>query len=96
MTIECFADSARGQYIPQFFAESILPECVSNVSDADMATLKAGPDAEGYWDSWASVLDNARITDKAGRTWTLYHDGDLFMVSDDASESERAQLMGDL
>lgn len=93
--IEIFADSSRGQYIPQYFGESVLVRCLSGVSADDLETLKAGPDAEFYWDVWASVLDNARLTDDSGHVWSIYQDGDLFIIRDDCPEHERAQLMGD-
>lgn len=93
--IEIFADSSRGQYIPQHFAEVVLMRCLTGVSAAALETLKAGPDAESYWDAWASVLDSARLTDDSGHVWILYQDGDLFLVRDDCPEQERAELMGD-
>ena len=77
---ECYADSARGIYIPQFFAESIKRECVSGVSEEDWNILESGPDHEQYWDAWTDVLDNAELTDSSGVVWTLYQDGDLWLI----------------
>jgi hypothetical protein len=75
-----FADSSRGVYIPQYFAENVRREYVSGVSDEDYATLKAGPDHEHYWDAWADVLDNAKIMEpKVGECY-LHQDGDLWVV----------------
>lgn len=80
--LEIYADSARGIYIPQFFAESIKREYVTGVSDEDWQILEAGPDAELYWETWDDVLNNAVLTDRNNTTWTLYQDGDLFLVPD--------------
>lgn len=75
-----FADSARGVYIPQHFAESINRDCLSDVTESDMATIAEGPDTEYYWDAWDSVLDSAVVTDVHGKRWTLYQDGDLWLL----------------
>ena len=57
-----YADSSRGVYIPQYFAESIKRECVSNVSVDQWADLM-DPDCECYWGNWDSVLNNATVAD---------------------------------
>ena len=80
---ELYADSNRGQFIPQFFAQSILREHVAGVTESQFAALEAGPDAEDYWDVWNEVQTNAVITDKEGRKWSLYQDGDLWMIPDE-------------
>lgn len=77
---ELFADSNRGQYIPQFFAQAIDRDCVTSVTAEDWKTLEAGPDHDLYWDAWASVLDSATITDKDGKKYSLHQDGDLWLV----------------
>lgn len=79
---ELFADSNRGVYIPQYFAESVMRELVSGVSDNEWATLEAGPDHEFYWDTWNDVEQNAVLKDKNGKTWKLYHEGDLWLIPD--------------
>lgn len=83
-----YADSARGVYIPQHFAESVNRDFLSGVNVDDLATLESGPDAEWYWESWESVLDNARLTDSAGQIWTLYQDGDLWLIPVEWCEQE--------
>lgn len=79
---ELFADSNRGVYIPQHFAESVVRELVSGVSDNEWKTLEAGPDHEFYWDTWNDVEQNAVLKDKDGKTWKLYQDGDLWLIPD--------------
>jgi hypothetical protein len=75
-----FADSSRGVYIPQFFADSIRRECVTGVDSGDWAILETGPDHELYWDAWHDVESNAIVTDSNGQEFRLYQDGDLWLV----------------
>jgi hypothetical protein len=85
-----FLDSHHGTYIPQLFIEQIRPECLSGVSDEDIAILKAGHDHEDYWEAWHSVLDHAIVTNVHGgiphknARFTLYQDGDLWLVPENA------------
>lgn len=79
-----YADSARGVYIPQHFAESIKREHVTGVTSEEWDILESGPDTEWYWDTWSSVEQNARITHpETGIVYTLYQDGDLWLVPED-------------
>ena len=78
---------ARGVYIPQNFAEHTRRECVTNVTDSDWQCLLDGPTAENewYWEAWNNVLSNARVTDpKSGTVYTVYQDGDCWLVPIDA------------
>lgn len=76
-----FADSARGVYIPQHFAESVQRQHVTGVSDEDYSILLSGQDHEHYWETWEGVLNNARLTiPETGKAATLHHDGDLWVV----------------
>lgn len=83
-----FADSARGVYIPQHFAESIKREQVTGVSDEDWTILELDPNDEDtpdwYWDVWHDVEQKARVTcPKTGIVYALYQDGDLWLVPED-------------
>lgn len=80
-----FADSARGVYIPQHFAESVNRANVTGVSDEDFAILASDPhETEWLWETWDSVLNNARLHDPStGITYCLYQDGDLWLVPED-------------
>tara|TARA_A100000172_G_C3039190_1_gene109748 strand:+ start:358 stop:687 length:330 start_codon:yes stop_codon:yes gene_type:complete len=92
--IEIIADGARGQYVPQHFAEACAHW--DNFSDADRAILLAGPGqigddpGFGYWDTWCIVLDNATYTD-GGHTWRLHpgESGDLFAVCDELMTDDK-------
>jgi len=77
-----YADSARGIYIPQFFAESIRREFVQGVSIDDWRILEAGPESEWHWETWESVLNSATIH-HAGIDYVLWQDGDLWLVPSD-------------
>ena len=91
--IEILLSDHRGVYIPRDFAEfdhSIsswgIPE-----DDADLVTLRQGPEAEWYWDAWDSVLSRAVFVDGRGNRWRLWQDGDLFayceaLMTDDEYE----------
>ena len=79
----CYADSARGIYIPQHFAETIKRDCVTGVSEEQFAILESGPDTEFYWDVWCEVTDSAIVTNQSGESYTLYQDGDLWLVPSD-------------
>ena len=90
--VEIFADSSRGQYIPQFFAETVDRNCLSGVSECDMQTLENGPEDEWYWESWENVLNNAVLLDKNGLMWFLHQDGDLFTYRADLTDEELENL----
>lgn len=79
---ELLADSARGVTIPQFFAQTIRRDFVVNVNDDEWKILEVGPIHEHYWDIWADVLDNARLTNPdTDKTYYLYQtEGDLWLV----------------
>ena len=71
-----FADSNRGIYIPQHFAESAQRDKFKYVSDSDYDTLANGPEDPEYWDAWESVLNNAETVDGG----VLFQDGDLWII----------------
>jgi hypothetical protein len=78
-----FVTDAMGIYIPQIFAKQIKRDCVTGISDEDFAILEAGPDDgpdHGYWETWDDVLNNATITDPDRGEFSLYQDGDLWLV----------------
>lgn len=79
----------RGIYIPQHFAEG-FDMGQWGVGEEDAAILLAGPDHEGYWETWDRVLDGARFTDSDGVEWHVEQDGDLWSVvyGEDDDEDE--------
>ena len=84
-----YADSSRGAYIPQFFAESIKRELVTGVTDQDWKDLTLDPYGEDsgiLWETWTKFLDNARVHHN-GKEYLLFQDGDLFLISEDEIDS---------
>lgn len=75
-----YADSARGQYIPQYFAEThdSAKWDFSKCEKDSISILKLGPESQDhlYWDAWIDVLDNA--TTNEGHI--LWQDGDLWVI----------------
>ena len=72
-----------GQYIPQDFATSFAnrEEDVSGVSKEQWEILEKGPDDnEYYWDVWSEVIDNAIITDTNGIKYTIWENGDCWLI----------------
>ena len=76
---ELFLDGNRGIYIPRDFADAIDIADWTGIKPEDLEVLRAGPDAESYWDAWQAVLDYAETKD--GRV--LHQDGDLWLVERD-------------
>lgn len=74
-----FGDNS-GVYVPQRFAQEIARTSTTGVSEGDYAALEAGPDHEGYWDTWTHVLDHAKLTDADGTQYFLLQDGDCWAI----------------
>jgi hypothetical protein len=82
-----YASSARGIYIPQFFAESVIRENVQGVPEEDWAILEAGPDHEWYWEAWNDVCDNALlVSPDTAAQYRLWQDGDLWLIPEEDIE----------
>jgi len=76
--IEIYADSSRGQYIPQFFAESHNPAKWTGIQQSSIKVLLAGPEDESYWDCWQAILDYAETID--GGILHQGESGDVFVI----------------
>jgi hypothetical protein len=93
--IVLYADSARGIYIPQYFAES-SSKGWSGVEESERDILLEGPEHLEYWDAWCKVLDNAEYHNH-GHVWRLYQNGDLFVVCDELmTDDEYEGFYGEL
>lgn len=80
----------RGIYLPKDFAVEFgdrveYPEGQS--PREDLATIMRGPDDDGYWDAWDALLDSCKLRLSDG-VYTLYQDGDLWLVPDGAEWPE--------
>ena len=87
-----FLDSNRGVYIPQHFAEAIDVKDWTGIKAEDLDVLRAGPDAEFYWEAWQDVLDHAETLD--GRV--LHQDGDLWLVARDKAIEDLNAYFADM
>lgn len=89
-----FADSIRGQYIPQHFAEDATDSWT--ITPEDRATLLDGPSHEWYWETWEHVLSFASYVDSDGDKWTLHtgENGDLFAIVYERLTLEEKENMG--
>lgn len=79
--VEILLSDNRGVYIPQDFVRNHDVVCWGfDENDADILTLRKGPDAENewYWSAWDRILMSAQYTDSNGNVWLLSQDGDLF------------------
>lgn len=82
---------SRGVYIPRDFANSFVDRAkhVSGVAAENWEILEAGPDIVDdsgervecyYWDAWQEVCDSAVVTDDKGHKYTIWQDGDCWLV----------------
>ena len=85
-------DGSAGIYVPQAFAERF--ENWQGIDPEDLAILRAGPDHADYWEAWDVVLSSASYADDDGHTWTLYQDGYLFAVREDADLENLLEYYG--
>lgn len=94
-TIACLVDGARGAYVPQTFVE-LYDAAAWGITPEDVDILRAGPDHADYWETWDSVLQSAGYTSDDGRIYSLYQDGDLFVIAYDAmTDDEYREFFGD-
>jgi hypothetical protein len=82
--VTLWLSDARGVYIPRDFAASFVDrdKNVTGVSKEDWTCLETGPTPENewYWEAWQSVCDNAKVTDENGAIYTVYQDGDCWLI----------------
>ena len=73
---------ARGIYIPRDFALSFNDRAkdIAGVNHEQWVILEAGPDHEHYWEVWVEVCDSAIVTDEHGIKYSVYQDGDCWLI----------------
>ena len=92
--IECIVNSAHGVFVPMVFAQTVNRGLLYGVSNETLDYLAKEESMEDdyFWDTWDSVLNNARITHN-GKTYHLHQDGDLFAIDwDNLTEEEKYNL----
>jgi hypothetical protein len=85
---------ARGIYIPRDFASSFADrsKAVQGVSEDDWAILEAGPEHEWYWETWATVCDEATVTDEHGTKYSIHQDGDCWLIPEGMAWDDKADF----
>ena len=81
---ELFVNDSHGVYIPRVFAQCANREMLNGITKQDWNDLESidpyGEESELLWDTWDRVLSNATATTADGKEYTLYQDGDLWLV----------------
>ena len=72
-------DECRGIYAPQSFVERFGDE-LTGIEPDTLEALLAGPDHEFYWECWDECIAYARIADKSGKVYSVWQDGDVWLV----------------
>lgn len=90
-----YLDASRGIYIPQAFFEQTKPECIrwhcSEDAKAGILTACANPDSDSYWEAWNDAEAYGYVTviePDTGIEYSLYQDGDLWLIPVDAEWPE--------
>lgn len=81
-------DSHRGTNIPYDFIKEFNLDLFEGIERSDVDIIQEAPAHEWYWDAWASIIDQASYTDLSGNKFTLWQDGDLFLICDDLMTDE--------
>jgi len=81
--VELLLTDARGVYLPRDFAQQFVVK--ESSLDDSMTICATSPEHEQYWDAWIEILDNGTIEGKNGFSWTLYQDGNLWAIREDAN-----------
>ena len=83
-----------GIYIPQQFIKGHDISQFGLVEDDwDVQTCKEGPDADGYWEAWDSILNKAEFH-KDGHKYLLHQDGDLWLICYELMTNEERRNFG--
>lgn len=94
-SIACLVNGAHGIYAPQAFID-LYDAAAWGITPADAEILRAGPDADWYWEAWDHVLGTAYYLADDGRRFTLWQDGDLFAIAYDAlTDDEYREFFGE-
>ena len=91
--VEILLSDARGIYIPRDFDQGFDLTKWTGINESDVEILQ-DPENEFYWESWESVLNNAKFTSDDGRTFSLWHDGDLFAICYEMMTDEEKHNFG--
>ena len=89
--INLLLDGNRGQYMPRdFLKEFKLKDFGLKVKDYKHCK---NPNSEYYWEAWDRLLVNARHIED-GNEFTLYQDGDLWLICVNMMTPEEKEAFG--
>lgn len=87
-----YLESNRGIYIPQNFCEITVRGQITGINEYNWDICLAGPGSSHYWEAWEAILDNAILTEpNTGTQYTLYQDGDLWLIPISPTKEPSAQ-----
>ena len=84
---------ARGIFIPRDFVLTFHLEKFTGISEWAENQCKNEENAN-YWDAWDSILNNAEYVDIDGNKYSLYQDGDLWLICFDRMSTEEKENFG--
>ena len=87
-TMKLLLDGCNGVHIPRYFSQTqymtdFYLDRVPTVSFMQAMNELSDPNNEFYWEVWDEILSKGYWVDSDGNRWTLWQDGDLWMVRDD-------------
>jgi len=87
-------NESRGIHIPRDFANSFInrERDVSGVDADDWKILETGPNHEWYWEAWDNICDNACVTDENGIKYSVYQNGDCWLIPHGMEWSDRDEF----
>ena len=92
--VQLLLSDSRGVYIPQNFVEGFDLSKFKGIPDWARDCCLNGPETEGYWDAWIEILDSAVHTAADGRVFTLWQDGDLWLICIEQMSDEEREAFG--
>jgi hypothetical protein len=92
--VQLLLSDARGVYIPRDFVTGFDLSKFVGIPDWARTTCSGGPEEEGYWDAWSEILDGAVCVTPNGRRFTLWQDGDLWLICIEQMSSEERAAFG--
>lgn len=82
-----------GINLPMKFSTNLDLSLWHGLDNIDLDDLSS-PDNQFYWETWQEVLDKAYFIDTQGNQFTLYQDGDLFVICDELMTKEEKIILG--
>jgi len=81
--------SSANVNMPLYFFKQLFSIFKLLITDEDIKILLEGPPHNEYWDAWLEVIDRVYLIDSEGNKWTLWQDGDLWVICDKLMHDEQ-------